>query len=208
VRDGFIFFGRKAQTDISINPVIRHQTINNQSPYPLIMLDCFWTIDTVNDEKLYHEQNNSRRVHGEWFEVDDNCLNELNLNRSQATFFSFFPCHDSPYFYCVPSPTISLLFNTSLKYLNAFSCGEIHAHVLDLLLTTYRSATSREDFIYIDSLIRNVIPELMQFKTIESWDDFIIGILVGGRLRLLDQQKILQEYPRELKPVQRHSSDE
>lgn len=185
----------------SINPIVRHQTINNQSPYPLTMLDCFWSIDAVNDEKLYHEQNHVRRVHGEWFEVDDDWLNEAGLHRSQATFFSFWQDHDSSYFYCVPSPTISLLFDTSLEYLSCFFGGEIHVYALDWLLTLYRSATSRRDFIYIDSLIRNVIPELTRVRGIQNPNDLIFGILAGGHLRLLDQQQILQKYPRQFKFV-------
>lgn len=185
----------------SVNPIVRHQAISRQSPLPLIMLDCFWTIDAVNDEMLYHKQNASRRVYGEWFEIDDE-RSEIDQNRSQASFFDFWKDDISHFFCYVPSPTIGLLFNTSEKYLSAFFGGQIHVYALDLLFSLYKSAASRGDFVYINSLIRNVIPELIQCKGVQSVDDMIIGILVGGHLRLLDQQKILQQYPKELRFTQ------
>ncbi|HYX18345.1 MAG TPA: GIY-YIG nuclease family protein [Nostoc sp.] len=185
----------------SLNPVARHQTINNQSPYPLLMLDCFWTVDAVADERLYHQRNNRHRVHGEWFEVDTEWLSDCEKTLDNVTFYDFWQESDSLYFSCVPSPTISFLFDASEKYLSCFFGGTPHDRVADLLISLYKAANCREDLVYINFLISNVIPQLIRnnSKETQSYGDLIIGILAGGHLRLLDQQKMLEMYPKELK---------
>jgi hypothetical protein len=55
----------------SVNPVARHQTLQNQSPYPLKIVECFWTVDAPTDEAGWHKQLSEYRVYGEWFELID-----------------------------------------------------------------------------------------------------------------------------------------
>lgn len=55
----------------SVNPFARFEQMKVQSPYPLRIIDSFWTPDAVNDEKLFHEQYKNYRIFGEWFELTD-----------------------------------------------------------------------------------------------------------------------------------------
>ncbi|NER46332.1 MAG: GIY-YIG nuclease family protein [Symploca sp. SIO1A3] len=52
----------------SINPVARYSTLQKQSPYPLQIIDSFWTVDMIADEAWWHEQLSEYRAYGEWFE--------------------------------------------------------------------------------------------------------------------------------------------
>lgn len=54
----------------SNQPLARSQKITAQSPYPLTVLDCFWTPDCVADENFFHRKLSYCRVHGEYFEFD------------------------------------------------------------------------------------------------------------------------------------------
>lgn len=54
----------------SNNPVARHQTLQNQSPYSLEIINSFWSVDAINDETHLHDEYGQYRVHGEWFEFD------------------------------------------------------------------------------------------------------------------------------------------
>lgn len=51
----------------SVNPIVRFETLKKQSPYPLQIIDCFWTPDSIEDEKRLHQYFKSDRVFGEWF---------------------------------------------------------------------------------------------------------------------------------------------
>lgn len=52
----------------STNPITRWQTIKKQSPYPIKMVDFFYTPDAITDEYYLHQELKDYRVHGEWFE--------------------------------------------------------------------------------------------------------------------------------------------
>lgn len=54
----------------SVNPVSRHAVLQGQSPYPLKIITCGWTVNSVNDEKWAHESLGKHRVYGEWFELE------------------------------------------------------------------------------------------------------------------------------------------
>lgn len=62
----------------SVNPVARLEQLKVQSPYPLRIIDSFWTPDAINDEKSFHEQYKEYRIFGEWFELTDS--RETNIN--------------------------------------------------------------------------------------------------------------------------------
>ena len=53
----------------SVNPVARLQQLQGQSPYPLQIVECFWTPDAIACEKYLHEEFKSARVYGEWFQL-------------------------------------------------------------------------------------------------------------------------------------------
>lgn len=60
----------------SNNPSVRQSVLKNQSPYPLKLLRRFHTVDAVLDEAKLHEKHVSVRVHGEWFEMEDEWIKE------------------------------------------------------------------------------------------------------------------------------------
>lgn len=65
----------------SVNPIARLEQLKGQSPYPLQIVECFWTPDAIADEKYLHESLASIRVHGEWFEfsvLTEDELEQLN----------------------------------------------------------------------------------------------------------------------------------
>jgi hypothetical protein len=55
----------------SVNPVARFETLKKQSPYPLQIIECFWTPDAIADESELHKFFKDERVHGEWFDFQD-----------------------------------------------------------------------------------------------------------------------------------------
>lgn len=74
----------------SVNPIARHSLLKKQSPFPLNIVDCFWTPDCVADEKYLHERMADYRVHGEWFEFDKifpdkSAINLIRLNQDPFT---------------------------------------------------------------------------------------------------------------------------
>lgn len=60
----------------SVNPVARLEQLKGQAPYPLVIVNDFWTPDAIADEKQLHKTFASNRVHGEWFEYG--CLSKPN----------------------------------------------------------------------------------------------------------------------------------
>lgn len=79
-REGWIYLIHAVGTDRykigrSTNPVSRHQTLQGQSPYPLKIVRCFWTIDAVTDELNLHESAKQYRAFGEWFELPETGIN-------------------------------------------------------------------------------------------------------------------------------------
>lgn len=56
----------------SIEPKERLRQLNQkQSPYPLKLIHTFWSMDAVSDEQYLHSALADFRVHGEWFEFED-----------------------------------------------------------------------------------------------------------------------------------------
>ena len=75
-REGYVYLIHAEVTNRykigrTTNPVVRHQILQNQSPYPLRILDCFWSIDATAEELSLHKQFTEFRVYGEWFELGD-----------------------------------------------------------------------------------------------------------------------------------------
>jgi hypothetical protein len=66
----------------SVNPPVRLETLKKQSPYPLQIVECFWTPDAITDEKKLHIYFKSDRVYGEWFTFKSSI--ELNGHKGCA----------------------------------------------------------------------------------------------------------------------------
>jgi len=184
----------------SANPVARHQTINKQSPYPTKILDCFWTVDALADEKFYHEVNADWRIHGEWFELKESEVNfvaKVETKLDSLTFFNFYKVPHNSYLFqtLVPtySPTISQLFfhhNAVLEILiDSRTMRNIYFH----LRKFYAAAKSRDDLIYIDYIVGHVISKKIQVQN-ENISELLTGLLIGARFRLIDLQTIHEEY--------------
>lgn len=61
----------------SINPVARYSTLQKQSPYPLQIIDSFWTVDAMTDETWWHKELSEYRAYGEWFELTEEMVNDV-----------------------------------------------------------------------------------------------------------------------------------
>ncbi|MBW4480281.1 MAG: GIY-YIG nuclease family protein [Tolypothrix brevis GSE-NOS-MK-07-07A] len=66
----------------SVNPPARLETLKKQSPYPLQIIECFWTPDAIADEKYFHNREYlaPHRKFGEWFEVSNERDDTLSLS--------------------------------------------------------------------------------------------------------------------------------
>lgn len=68
----------------STNPIKRHQVLQKQSPYPLVVAACFHSLDAVMDEAKLHDSLEDYRTYGEWFILQP----EVIANFIQEVFFS------------------------------------------------------------------------------------------------------------------------
>ncbi len=55
----------------SVNPPVRLEQLKGQSPYPLQILDSFWSPDIFADEAGIHKDFAKYRIYGEWFKLVD-----------------------------------------------------------------------------------------------------------------------------------------
>lgn len=53
----------------TVNPIVRLGQLQKQSPYPLRIVESFWSPDAIADEKALHSEFFESRVLGEWFEL-------------------------------------------------------------------------------------------------------------------------------------------
>lgn len=73
VNQGYVYLIHAEGTDRykigrSVNPVVRLEQLKGQSPYPLRIIECFWSPDAIADEIGIHKMFAEYRAHGEWFE--------------------------------------------------------------------------------------------------------------------------------------------
>lgn len=73
----------------TVNPVARFAELKKQSPYPLKIVNSFWTPDSVKDEKDLHIGLGNIRVHGEWFE-DNKSLEFGTYGMSIPNYFQIY----------------------------------------------------------------------------------------------------------------------
>ena len=73
----------------SKEPLRRYQTLKRQSPYPLKVMEVFYTLDAATDEAHLHSVFAEHRIHGEWFEFEkasdiEEFFKERNIERSKT----------------------------------------------------------------------------------------------------------------------------
>ncbi|GIW59458.1 MAG: hypothetical protein KatS3mg087_0524 [Patescibacteria group bacterium] len=64
----------------SVNPIARLEILKGQSPYPLRIIESFWTPDAIKDEQFLHSKHEKLRAYGEWFELDQQA--RINICKS------------------------------------------------------------------------------------------------------------------------------
>lgn len=168
----------------SVNPVARHQTLQNQSPYPLRIVDSFWTLDAIADEVHFHELHREKRVHGEWFDF----IRPVKWLSSLA---------DNPAW---ESNTKWLFYESNLNFLEeAFRRHGFHGQggFGGELLSLYDCAESRADFEIISKVVYSVIPEKLQSRCVENpslnTPAYISGILDATQFHLTGYRKESEE---------------
>lgn len=67
----------------------RIRELKSQSPYPLKLVDCYWSPDADSDEKWFHTLYGHWKVHGEWFDFD--FLTDFRVTNFQETRYTPIP---------------------------------------------------------------------------------------------------------------------
>ena len=62
---------------LSKKPKERHSTISKQSPFPVSVIACYKVEDMLEAEKAWHQKFSGQRVYGEWFELDQYCVEDF-----------------------------------------------------------------------------------------------------------------------------------
>ncbi len=93
----------------SVNPVARFETLKKQSPYPLKIIECFWTPDAIADEKYFHEIGwlSQKRKHGEWFELNVQPDPHIGISEVEHLALQFNSC----------SPTCHRYLDAAVKHI-------------------------------------------------------------------------------------------
>ncbi|MEA5595695.1 GIY-YIG nuclease family protein [Rivularia sp. UHCC 0363] len=183
----------------SLNPVARYQTINKQSPYPIKILDYFWTVDAIADEKIYHELNADCRIHGEWFEIQDSELKfftEFEIKLDSLRLSDFYNVPKNSEYKTIAftySPTINKLFFHHNTVLDNLIDSYIMSKIYDYLMDLYAAINNRDDLIYINYVVCHVIPKEIQLED-ENIYELLKGLLIGAKFRLIDLRTIHEEY--------------
>jgi hypothetical protein len=169
----------------SVNPVARHQALNKQSPLSLTFLDCFWTVDCVEDEECLHVVNHSYRIHGEWFEFETDLTKYSNPLKAISSS-------------TLVSSTLFRLINSAAWYLHRLV--QEHNQGIDAdnrpiveLVDLFEKAQSRSHLELIHNFIYTEIPNRIE---IDQWNhrdygtkpkdytSYIAGMLGGLTLGL------------------------
>ena len=82
VRSGYVYLMLAEGVDrykigLSRKPKERYSTISKQSPFPVSVIACYKVDDMIEAEKNWHQKFAEQRVHGEWFELSEDCVNEF-----------------------------------------------------------------------------------------------------------------------------------
>lgn len=142
----------------SQNPVSRHSILQRQSPFPLKLVSCYYTLDAITDEAQLHKKLVDLRVYGEWFEI--NSTDENRILRCS-----------------VYSWTKIQLFNDALNIFEGLGANKQDESLAKGLFKFSESATSRQDYICFWNLISEVIPGLVQACSFEEPTQYIVGLL-------------------------------
>lgn len=90
----------------TVNPIARFTELKKQSPYPLQIVDSFWTPDAVKDETNLHTKIRGCRVYGEWFENNE----VLQSGCSSPTIPDCFDIFSSKEIWDLSHAVVNLLF--------------------------------------------------------------------------------------------------
>ncbi|NEQ64768.1 MAG: GIY-YIG nuclease family protein [Symploca sp. SIO2D2] len=171
-REGYIYLFHAVGTNRykigrSVNPISRLKTVERQSPYPLKIIDSFWSPDAIADEQGLHENFQKYRVHGEWFESRDNTL--LHYCRCSFEF-----CR--PVARRCAQEAISAIkkdflqdpkykfIGTALKDDNQLDWGDINM--------LFHFPTNFSEFMDVNVFLCNTLPFLLRFSNPQSIDEF------------------------------------
>lgn len=202
-RHGYVYMLEAKETKrfkigYSKNPLVRGQQINCQSPYPIKVIDYFWSPDARTDEKHLHELLDKSRVHGEYFEFG-NSLKDLEVTAEFASYFkdehftlrqgdflryvsSFYMQNYSVY----ASYTLTKLSITSMEHLSVrySKYGERATNDICNLSGVYKNVQSVEELHKAYKFIYEIIPKyidiITQFNYGYEADKAIIETLING----------------------------
>lgn len=165
----------------SVNPVTRHQVLQKQSPYPLQIIECFYTLDTVTDEakihKLLVERGILKRL-GEWFESPD----EISVRQITANFFSW--TND-----CFEKDAL-LIF----KHLGADCTNyKLQSALANLVEITLPKQRHKLFWQIVEKTIPEEISTVNLYYSLDNPTEYIAGMLQGAALMLYELEGAIIE---------------
>ncbi|MEH2029795.1 MAG: GIY-YIG nuclease family protein [Nostoc sp.] len=145
----------------SVEPIKRHETLKNQSPYPLKIVNSFYTIHAVSDEKQLHDLNQMERVHGEWFEFEEESL---------ITF--------------LPITVIDVTTDIFEKIRELDTVGIYRKKLYDRLLDNcLRKATDNNDYYELFTIVSTLLEILKAQVSIQEIYSYTLGYLDAAYLK-------------------------
>jgi hypothetical protein len=184
----------------SRNPLERNQRINCQSPYPLKIVDSFWTPDSAADEKYIHEKLSKYRVYGEYFEFD-RTLEDLDADielykirkskHDQIGYLEFLINFVSIDWYIGASHTLTFLHLYARQFLSDEYCkyGEMSCKEDWDISSIYKNAKSISELKKAHKFIYEILPKYMESQCPYTCDNktrkLLIQSLIFGYIEKL-----------------------
>ncbi|MBW4598942.1 MAG: GIY-YIG nuclease family protein [Calothrix sp. FI2-JRJ7] len=171
----------------SNNPLVRSQKITTQSPYPLIVKDCFWTPDCVTDEKCLHKLFSHCRVHGEYFEFDENIEDSENSPLKKKP-LSHLGRKATPPYILKGSYTLTYMARSAKNFLTQvhqiYSENDKSFDLNVSLLLIFANAKSLSEIKKIHKFVYEQIPQRIaftyeQYGYIVNPENYINGLIDG-----------------------------
>lgn len=158
----------------SVNPIARHQTLQGQSPYPLKITECFWTIDAITDEDYLHKMANEHRAYGEWFELEKGGVDSSYHLVDEGFMFGYVMDHIA-----------KNVLDSFFEKVNWNQNKEEFTHFRVLISELYRDATNKKFVLSLDCFMKQELLYLAQNLsdcTTNEIHYFLIGAAHGFSL--------------------------
>ena len=177
-REGYVYLihaqeATRYKIGWSVNPILRRQELQKQSPYPLKIVKSFWTLDAIAEESLLHKHFSKWRIFGEWFDLagEGNAFGPPKVEMVLKGFYF--------------SSVICKLADEATAHL-CQKLGfdpEVFEASTDIW-SLYESASSRQEVLLVDFFVRETLFQLFTEKYPRLERDFssLVNLLREGEI--------------------------